>query len=96
MIYLKHSLTTAAYEGSLEVARPDATTASAQARIEQVLELRGVKKGRCGITSAAPIEDMAIGEEVRLQVRAPVAANLKFPSFFGAPKQLSVRFECSR
>ena len=96
MIYLKHGLTTAAYEGSLEAARPDASDASVQGRIEQVLGLRGVKSGSCTITSDQPIEVLPVGEEIRFVVRAPVAPNLKFPAFFGAPKELRVRFDCSR
>lgn len=96
MIYLKHSLMTAAYEGSLEAARPDASDSTVQGRVEQVLELRGVESGSCTITADEPIEVLPVGEEIRFVVRAPVAANLKFPAFFGTPNQLRVRFDCSR
>lgn len=96
MIYLKHGLTTAAYEGSLEASRPDATTASVQSRVEQVLTLRGVESGVCVITAADDIGQLAPGDDIRLVVRAPVAANLKFASFFGTPNQLQVRFNCTK
>ena len=95
MIYLKHSLTTAAYEGSLEAARPDATTATVQSRVEQVMQIRGVKDGSVTITAAADIKDLGVGDSVRLVVRAPVKKNLMISGFFGTPNQLSVRFDCT-
>lgn len=95
MIYLKHSLTTAAYEGSLEAARPDATSATVQARVEQVMQIRGVKNGSVSINAAADIKDLGVGDSVRLNVSAPVKQNLMISGFFGTPNQLSVRFDCT-
>ncbi len=96
LIYLKHSLTTAAYEGSLEVARPDATSATLGGRINQVLELRGVQGGTYEVKSAAAIQDLNIGEPVVLTLRAPVQQNMMISGFIVGPKELSIDFECSR
>ncbi len=96
VIYLKHSLTTAAYEGSLEVARPDATSASLMARIDQVLRLRGVNKASCEFKAEAAIEDLKVGDYVTLAIRAPVGANQMISGFFVGPSELVVEFECTR
>ena len=42
LIYLQHATTAAAYEGMLELARPNATNASVETRIQQVLDAREV------------------------------------------------------
>lgn len=96
MIYLKHSLMTAAYEGSLEVARPDSSSSNVQGRVEQVMEIRGVEGGSCDIDSSKAIESLAPGDVVTLQVKAPVKANLKFPPFFGTPSEIEIDFQCTR
>lgn len=96
LIYLRHGVTTAAYEGSLEAARPDATRASVEARMEQVLELRGVKNGTVNIAAAAPIENLNVGDDIRLIVRAPIGPNLKISGFFGVSNQIRVTFDCTR
>lgn len=41
-IFLKHTLSIAAYEGARSVTRPGATSAQAEARIDEILRARGV------------------------------------------------------
>jgi Flp pilus assembly protein TadG len=50
LIYLKHALTSAAYEGSLEMARPSATNASVLARVQQMLAARQVTSANVSLT----------------------------------------------
>ena len=45
LIYLKHGAVTAAYEGTLELAKRNATNASMTARAQQVLDARGIRNG---------------------------------------------------
>ncbi|TWT85609.1 TadE-like protein [Posidoniimonas polymericola] len=96
MIYLKHGLTTAAYEGSLEIARPDANNITVSARIKQVLGLRGVTNGTYFFTAAENIQDLSPGDPVTISITAPVDENLMVSGFFGTPSVLTVNFECTR
>lgn len=97
MIYLRHSITTAAYEGSLEASRPDATTASVKARVDQVLGFRGVKEGTAKLNSAgADISETPLGDPITVSVTAPVRSNLMLSGFFLLPSNISVDFSCTR
>ena len=97
LIYLRHSITTAAYEGSLELSRHDATTASVQARIDQVLGFRGVTDGTAKLQPAGvSIAELNPGEPVTVTVNAPVGKNLTLSGFFMMPESISVDFACTR
>lgn len=96
IIYLRHSLTTAAYEGSLEISRPDATQESVSGRVSQVLLLRGVEDGVSDIQAAAPVEQLFIGESATIVVTAPVASNMMIKGFINIPGEVEVRLRCTR
>jgi len=97
LIYLRHSITTAAYEGSLELSRHDATSASVKARIDQVLGFRGVSGGAASLQPAGlDISELSPGEAVTVSVTAPVGNNLTLSGFFLMPSTLTVDFACSR
>lgn len=96
-IYLRHTLVTAAYEGSLELARPDSTTAAVAARIEQVLEMRGVESGAHLIgTGGKDVGELGNGDPVTVQVSAPIAGNLGLTGFFPLPGTVSYTLTCTR
>lgn len=97
LIYLRHGVTTAAYEGSLEASRIDATTATVKARIDQVLVFRGVKDGTSSIqASANEIANLAGGEPMTITVSAPVGRNMMLSGFFLLPSTITVDFVCTR
>lgn len=97
MIYLRHSLTTAAYEGSLEVSRPDATTAAVEGRIQQVLELRGVADARIELRPArVEVSESSVGDPLTIVVTVPVERNLMLSGFFLPPTETAVEMHCTR
>lgn len=92
VIYLKHSLTAAAYEGSLELNKADATNADVQARIQQVLDSRGVTSSSFQISPAGiQIDQVPHGTTVTLSVTANTAANLTLSGFFMTPTTLTAQ-----
>lgn len=87
LIYLQHATTAAAYEGMLELARPNATNASVETRIQQVLEAREVVNTQIGfIPSGANISQLAPGNHLTIQVTADVSSNLVLSGFFISPE----------
>lgn len=97
LIYLRHSLTTAAYEGSLELSRPDATTATVKARIDQVLGFRNVSSGTAKLEPGGiDIAEAPIGTPVTVIVEAPVSKNLTLSGFFSMTDKVTVSFACTR
>ena len=77
LIYLKHGVTTAAYEGTLELAKRNATNSSIIARAEQVLEARGIKAGQIRILPiGADATTTPQGNPLSIEVKAPVAPNM--------------------
>lgn len=96
-IYLKHSLTSAAYEASLELARPDATNASVSARINQVLNAREVVSATHSIDAGGvSLADAVPGSTVVVTVGAPISGNLMLTGFFAMPGSVTVDFTCTR
>lgn len=96
-IYLRHTVVTAAHEGSLELARPDSTTAAVAARIEQVLTVRGVTAGTYLIgTGGQDVGALANGDQVTVQVSAPIVGNVALTGFFPLPGSVSFTLTCTR
>ena len=97
LIYLHRSLVAAAYEGSLELSRADATNATVSARINQVLALQGVAAGTHTIgASGSAVENLRAGDTVVLTVGAPVGRNLALSGFFVLPESMSAELTCTR
>ena len=88
-IFLKQSLTIAAYEGARAVARPAATSDNGEARVDAVLAARGVSNYEVSfspeVTASTPR-----GTTLKVTVSAPVAAHLVGPVwFFGERTMMS-------
>ncbi len=83
LIYLKHSLTAAAYEGSLELSKTNSTNANIEARITQVLAARGVTEAEIEILPAGTlVEQTPPGVTLTVAVTAPTRPNLTLSGFF--------------
>jgi Flp pilus assembly protein TadG len=92
LIYLKHGVVTAAYEGSLELAKRNATTASVTARAQQVLTARGVRNAQIRITPAgAEVNGTEPGTQFTIEVTADVRSNMSLAGFFPSPTTVSGR-----
>jgi hypothetical protein len=92
LIYLKHGVVTAAYEGSLELAKRNATTASVTARAQQVLTARGVRNATIRITPAGTeVNGSEAGTQFTIEVTADVRTNMSLSGFFPAPATVSGR-----
>jgi Flp pilus assembly protein TadG len=86
LIYLKHSVTAAAYEGSLELSKTDSSNANIEARIQQVLDARGITSTTYDILPAGTlIEQTPPGATVTVVVNADSQANLMLSGFFFTP-----------
>lgn len=97
LVYLKHSLTSAAYEGSLELSKNDATLADVEARIQQVLDARGVSDTNCEILPAGTlIEQTPAGTTLTIVVTADTSPNLTLSGFFFSPPTLTGQVVATR
>jgi hypothetical protein len=88
MIFLKESLTVAAYEGSRVVFQPSATDADIIARCQEVLAERSVE----GATVQVLPEDIgsvAAGEPIEIRVSAPCESNAVIPVWFYGGSSMS-------
>lgn len=89
LIYLRHGLVTAAYEGTLELAKPNATTNSVEARIQQVLDARGITNSNIRVTpNGLEVAEAPRGTVYRLRVRAQVAPNMPLSGWFPLPDRV--------
>lgn len=81
MVFLKESLTVAAYEGSRVAVQPAATEAEVIARCEEVLAEREVSGGAVELVPGS-LSTAAVGDPVQVRVSAPCAANAVIPVWF--------------
>ena len=81
MVFLKESLTVAAYEGSRTALKPGATEADVIARCEEVLAERSVEGGSVDVTPSS-IGSTAAGETLQVSVTAPCESNGVVPVWF--------------
>ena len=97
LIYLKHALTSAAYEGTLELAKPNATNTTVAARAQQVLDARGVNSSEIKVLPVgADVASSPAGMPLMINIAAEVAPNLSLSGFFPSPPRLSVRVTGTR
>jgi Flp pilus assembly protein TadG len=86
LIYLQHAATSAAYEGMLELAKPNATNESVEARIQQVLDAREVTKSQISLyPDGINVSQTPAGNALTIEVTADVRANLALWGFIIAP-----------
>lgn len=89
LVYLKHAITSAAYEGTLELSRPNSTADSVIARVDQILDMYNVKQTNVAVLSGGePLNDLVTGTPVRIRVRANVDANLSLNGWFPTPNNV--------
>jgi hypothetical protein len=81
MIFLKQSLTIAAYEGARFALEPKALAADVQAASEGILRDRRVQGGRVTV-SPADLTRVAPGEYIEVTVTAPTNPNSVIPGSF--------------
>lgn len=97
LVYLKHALTTGAYEGTLELVKSGASSASVKTRVEQVLDSRGVKAYDVTIQAGGGgVERTSFGEPVSIRARADVNSNLLLKGWFSTAKQVEYTVTCPR
>lgn len=87
MIFLKQSLSVAAYEGARTAVVPNATTADVVDTCEQILADRRVSGATIQVTP--DVEDANIGEFMNITVSAPCNDNTILTGRFFRNKQLS-------
>jgi len=81
MIFLKQSLTVAAYEGVRTALEPNAAAADVEAACDGVLDDRRVQDGRVAI-APANFETLTPGEFIQVTVSAPASRNSVIPGSF--------------
>ncbi len=97
LIFLQHAATAAVYEGSLEMAKSNATNASVQARIQQVLDAREVTNSSVVILPVGTdISRTPPGTLLTLEVTADVRANLSLFGFFVMPNEVTGKLVATR
>jgi Flp pilus assembly protein TadG len=88
MIFLKQSLTVAAYEGARTAIRPNADAADVQSTCDGVLTDRRVAAGVVAV-SPKDISSAAIGDYIEVTVSAPAGRNSVIPGSFFRGRTLS-------
>lgn len=97
LIFLKHSITTAAYEGTLELVKSGSTSKSVTTRVEQVLEMRGVKNYKVDLKPGnKKVEKTAPGFPFQIEVAADVNPNLILRGWFATSTKVSYTATCPR
>ncbi len=97
LIFLQHATTAAVYEGSLEMAKSNATNASVQSRIQQVLDARDVANSSIAILPAGTdISQTPPGTLLTLEITADVRSNMSVFGFFLMPNQVTGRLVATR
>ncbi|MEM6655892.1 MAG: TadE family protein [Planctomycetota bacterium] len=90
LLYLRHALTMAAYEGTLAASRPDATTASIKSRVDQMFDALGIVKGKVDLSCTIDFADVMPGTEITITVDAPTAKNTLGPEIVPPQKKTTV------
>jgi Flp pilus assembly protein TadG len=97
LIYLRHGAVTAAYEGTLELAKRNATSDSITTRAQQVLDARGIKSSRIQILpDGTELGAAAPGTPFSIEVSADVRPNMTLSGFFPLPSTVVARVTATR
>lgn len=87
-VFLKHSLTAAAYEGVRVALDQNGTSASVKAKCEEILSDRRVKGATVKIKPAS-VESLKPGEYVDVTITAPCSENAIVPVTFYRGRSMS-------
>ena len=90
MVYLKKSLTVAAYEGGRTSLMPGVSSTDVTAQCQQVLTDRGVQGGSILLNPLA-FEAAAEGSYLQVSVTAPCESNTMLGTWFYAGRSLNAR-----
>ena len=97
LIYLKHGCVTAAYEGTLELAKSNASSDSILTRAQQVLSARGIDAATIRILpTGVEIAATSPGTPFTIEVTAPVPSNMSLSGFFPLPPSVTGRVVATR
>jgi Flp pilus assembly protein TadG len=96
LIYLKHGCVTAAYEGTLELSKPNATNTSIVTRAQQVLTARGLTATSIRITPASDAATASRGTPFTIEVTADVRPNMALSGFFPLPTRVTGQITSTR
>lgn len=97
LIFLQHAVTAAAYEGALELAKPNCTNSTVQTRIQQVLDAREVTGSTIRILPAGTdVAQTPNGTIVTLEVVTGTTTNMPYSGFFIMPNQVTGRLVATR
>jgi Flp pilus assembly protein TadG len=88
MIFLRHSLTIASYEGARVAIDFDGTSAAAIDRCEEILDAREVADAEVSI-EPENVESVPRGDTIAVTVSAPCDSNNIIPAWFYGGKTLS-------
>ena len=89
-IFLKQSLSSAAYEGIREAVRSDSTTADATSRASNILDSRLVQGFQVSFPGGN-VENAERGDEIVIEVSAPTQPNSPLAGNFIANRTLTAR-----
>jgi len=90
-IYLKQSMTLAAYEGARVALIPAASDNNVVAQSDQILTDRNVQGGNVSVSPN--VRGASPGTFIRVEVSAPCTGNLALPSFFYRGHTMSATVE---
>jgi Flp pilus assembly protein TadG len=96
LIYLKHGCVSAAYEGSLELAKGNASNSSVSSRAQQVLDARGIRSSQIRLVPASEVASASRGTPFTIEVTADVATNMSLSGFFPLPRTVTGRIVSTR
>mgnify|MGYP001821520865 CR=1 FL=1 len=97
VIYLKHAMVTAAYEGSLEIAKSITSNDAVETRVRQVLEARRISNATIEILPAgADVAATPHGQTLLISINAQTPSNLSVTGFVTAPATMTHTITCSR
>ena len=83
LIFLQQTVVSAAYEGTIELARPNASSASVVNRVEQILTMHDIQGFEVKILpEGTEVGDLATGTPVQIEVSADVDTNLAVDGWF--------------
>jgi Flp pilus assembly protein TadG len=88
MVFLNHTLTIAAYEGTRVAIQPDGTTAAATAQTNSVLTARAVA-GTSVSVNPADVQSVSPGTPITVTASATCDANTLIPTLFYSGKTLT-------
>lgn len=92
LIFLRNSLTAAAYSGTLEISRLGSTQATVNSKVLQTLNATGVQGATITVSgpNGSDYNDTAQGDYAELTVSAQVAPNLRISGFLQSKSTITV------